>query len=220
MTVAEEDEGREKEDGNRTESGIDCDFNSWPPLQQIRAIVRRFYPKNQRFPVIKNHYDNPPLGYNIPWNYITREEQEYAEVYMLGRLLWCIFEAVSAPQRGAIWCSYHHEPEFDFPEFHRTPPELRALIEQCTRGRRRQLSSLVVRKGNKIVLRDDPRGDGTPEEIKAVAKAFWVDEVLWAQDFVMRREIQVKKGTLKTNHFGRPTLRRVHQVLEEFQAGL
>jgi hypothetical protein len=213
-------EGEGSEGFHTTESSKDCDLNSCPQRQRFRAIVRRFYPKNRCTPIIKNRYDNPPLGYNIPWNYITRKEQEYAEVYMLGRLLWCIFEGMSAPQRGAIWCSYHHEPEYDFPEFHRTPPELRALIEQCTRGRRRQLSSLVVRKGNKIVFRDDMRGDGTPGQIKAVAKKFWEDEVLWAEDFVMKREKTVKEGTLNTNHFGRPTLSKVHQTLEAFQAAL
>lgn len=139
---------------------------------------------------------------------------------MLGRLLWCIWEGMSAPQRGAIWCSYHNEPEFDFPEFRRTPPELRELIEQCTRGRRSQLSSLILRQGNKVVLRHDQRGDGTPAEIKAVAKNFWMDEVRWAEDFVLSRDAALREGTLNTNHFGRTRLKDVYRALEAFQAGL
>lgn len=51
-------------------------------------------------------YAWPSSGYNVPWACLTRTEQEACEVYMLGRVLWCIFEASNAPQRAAVWLSY------------------------------------------------------------------------------------------------------------------
>lgn len=190
---------------------------TWPSRQRSRDIMHRLHPPYKKLRNPDDFYDNPPMGYNIPWICLTWEEQEYAGVYMLGRLLWCIFEGMSAPQRGAIWQSYHNEPEFEFPEFRRTPPELRSLIDKCTRGRRRQLGNFVERKDSKIVLRDDPRGDGTVAEISSVAKEFWFNEVKWAEGFLLDRERQMKEGTWDHNHFGRPTLREVDEVLELLQ---
>ncbi|KAJ4394532.1 hypothetical protein N0V93_003751 [Gnomoniopsis smithogilvyi] len=184
-----------------------------PSRQRSRDIMLRLHPKYKRLCNPDDIYDNPPMGYNIPWICLNWNEQEYAMVYMLGRLLWCIFEGMSAPQRGAIWQSYHNEPEFEFPEFRRTPPELRSLIDQCTRGRRSQLSNCVVRKGSKIVLRDDPRGHGTPAQIRSVAKIFWANEVRWAEEFLLDREKQLKEGSWDDNHFGRPTLTEVDEAL-------
>lgn len=196
------------------------------PNEPYAGTLTRLLPGWEELCFNEDHYKNPPQGYNVPWLCITRAEQEYAQVYMLGRLLWCIFEGMSAPQRGAIWASYRNEPEFDFPEFRRTPPQLRALIDACTRGRRGQLSSLVVRKGSKLVLRRDgndavaagDKGDGTAGEIEAVAKGFWKEEVEWAGDFLREREVKIANGTWDANCFGRPTLREVASALDEFQA--
>ncbi|PVH82363.1 hypothetical protein DL98DRAFT_395403, partial [Cadophora sp. DSE1049] len=67
----------------------------------------------------------------VPWLCMTKSERDGSELYMLGRLLWCIFEGVSAPQRD-IWMEYLYEPDIEFPEFRRTPEELRELILSCT----------------------------------------------------------------------------------------
>lgn len=47
-----------------------------------------------------------------------------------------------------------------------------------------------------------------------------MNEVRWAETFVLKREKDVAAGTWGNNHFGRPTLREVEKVLTEFQAGL
>lgn len=192
------------------------------PNEPYTGTLTRLLPGWEELCFNEDHYKNPPRGYNVPWLCLTRAEQEYAHVYMLGRLLWCLFEGMSAPQRGAIWASYRNEPEFDFPEFRRTPPALRALIDACTRGRRGQLSSLVVRKGSKLVLRREEEsgsdgGDGTPEEITAVATGFWKQEVKWAGAFLAEREAKMADGTWEANVFGRPTLREVARALDEFR---
>lgn len=183
---------------------------------RFRDIVHRLHPDTKRLRDTEGPYDNPSSGYNVAWLCLDRKEQEYAEVYMLGRLLWCLFEAMSSPQRGAVWQSYRNEPEFDFPEYRRTPRTLRRLIEQCTQGRRDQLSNHVVRQGSKIVLRDDGRGCGTPEEIKAAAKQFWTAEIHWAEGFVLGRERAKADGTWQDNHFHRPTLGDVYAQLKAF----
>ncbi|KUI67842.1 hypothetical protein VM1G_02706 [Cytospora mali] len=167
-------------------------------------------------------YTNPARGYNVPWICLTEREQEHAEVYMFGRLLWCIFEGMSAPQRGAIWQSYRNEPEFEFPDFRLTPPALRGLIDRCTRGRRPQLGNIVIRAGSKLVLQHWGRG-GPPtaemkvREIRSRAKAFWEDEVKWAEEFLLDREEKMKKGVWDENVFDRPSLEEVDAALEDFQ---
>lgn len=209
------------------------------PNEPYAGTLTRLLPGWEDLCFNEDHYKNPPGGYNVPWLCLTRAEHEYAQVYMLGRLLWCLFEGMSAPQRGAIWASYRHEPEFDFPEFRRTPPALRRLIDACTRGRRGQLSSLVVRKGSKLVLRreeqdhhnnkknnnededdDDDDNEGTAEEIEKVATAFWKEEIKWADEFLREREVKMAKGTWDANHFGRPSLREVASALDDFRATL
>ncbi|ROW11140.1 hypothetical protein VMCG_01173 [Cytospora schulzeri] len=169
-----------------------------------------------------DHYTNPAQGYNVPWICLTDKEREYAEVYMIGRLLWCIFEGMSAPQRGAVWQSYRNEPEFEFPAFDLTPPELRGLIDRCTRGRRPLLSNLVVRAGSKLVLQnwgpDEPlTAEMKVREIRSLAKDFWEREVGWAEGYLLDREEKMKRGVWDENVFDRPTLKEVDDALEAFQ---
>lgn len=213
----EEDEDEEKEEDTAARSEIGS-RGSRPSRQRSRDMMHRLLPNYRKLCNPDDYYDSPPMGYNIPWICLNWNEQEYAAVYMLGRLLWCIFEGMSAPQRGAIWQSYHNEPDFEFPEFRCTPPELRRLIDQCTRGRRSQLSNYVVRMGSKIVLREDPSGHGSPAQIRSVAKDFWLNEVRWAEEFLLDRERQIKQGTWDDNHFGRPTLAEIDEALEALQS--
>lgn len=42
-------------------------------------------------------YDNPDHGYYNTWASLSSPEQEAAEVFMLGKVLWCIFEGVISP---------------------------------------------------------------------------------------------------------------------------
>lgn len=65
------------------------------------------------------------------------------------------------------------------------------------------------------MLRDDPkRGNGTPAEIKATAREFWMKEVRWAEEFVLRREQQMQQGAWDENHFGRETLMGVIDAIK------
>lgn len=162
-------------------------------------------------------YNNPECGYNVAWAAIRPEKREYAEVYMLGRLLWCIFEGMSAPQLGAIWQSYHDEPEHEFPEYRLTPEPMRHLIDRCTKGRREPLSRLVIRRGNKVILRHEP-GGGNDEQVREVARKFWEGEVKWAQCVVRQMINERSDGKVEDNPFDRPKLSAVAAMLQAFRA--
>lgn len=192
------------------------------------ALLGRLHPGWRDLSGPDGYYRNPPRGYNVAWSCLRPAEQERAEVYMLGRLLWCVFEGMSAPQRGAVWQSYRNEPEFEFPAFARTPPELRGLIERCTAGRRPQLSGLVVRRGSKLEMRadpvDEPRGlkdrEAREAKIRMIRQAagdFWREEIAWAETFLLDRERRMKDETWNDNIFGRPSLEEVDEALAAFQ---
>lgn len=170
-------------------------------------------------------------SYNIPWLCLTRDEQEAAEVYMLGRVLWTIFEGVSAPHRSAVWQSYKWESDLEFPNFRRTPARLRGLIERCTSGRRPTLSERVARVGSRLEIfpgweapgdvdrRSDAgkRVDGSEEmEIHQAAKKWWKDEVAHAEAYLDRREELLAQGQWSGNPFNRPGLGAVLAELDEF----
>lgn len=159
-------------------------------------------------------------SYNIPWLALDEAEQEAAEAYMLGRVLWCIFEGQCAPQHAAVWQSYKREPDYEFPEYRHTPLPIRDLIDGCTKGRRETLSKLVTRVGSKMVLR---RKDGlvdvncTPLEVLDAARDWWRVEVEVAERFLTMREELKGRGEWKGNWYGRLRLREVVQRLEEYE---
>lgn len=164
-------------------------------------------------------YEWDSKGYNIPWSCLTETEQEACEVYMLGRVLWCIFEANSAPQRAAVWLSYRWEPLVEFPNYTCTPLPIRKLIDRCTRGRRPGLSNLILREGNQLVLRKSEETDRTtPTAVQAEARNWWLAEIEESEDWLALRAEGLEKGTWKENFYGRPSLREVYDELDAFRS--
>lgn len=160
----------------------------------------------------------PSKGYNIPWSCLTRTEQEACEVYMLGRVLWCIFEGISAPQRAAVWLSYRWEPLVEFPGYTTTPEPLRDLIDRCTRGRRAGMSRLIVREKNQLVLRElENTGKSTPEAVQEAAREWWLNELKESEEWLRRRSEGLKRGDWNENYYDRPTLREVFDTLVAFR---
>ncbi|KAI1504437.1 hypothetical protein F5X99DRAFT_40594 [Biscogniauxia marginata] len=164
-----------------------------------------------------NLYTNPEDGYNVSWIALSNAEQEAAEVYMLGRLLWCIFEGVSGPQKAAVWQSYRWESDLEFPEYSRTPPIMRDLIDRCTRGRRDTLASVIIRQRSQLILRSKPAGEQTAEDVKAAARLYWLSEIKAAEDFLDMRDALRKQGTWNDNYYDRPTLKEVLASLKAYQ---
>ncbi|KAL6698558.1 hypothetical protein J3F84DRAFT_363212 [Trichoderma pleuroticola] len=159
----------------------------------------------------------PSKGYNVPWACLTPKEQEACEVYMLGRVLWCIFESESAPQRAAVWLSYRWEPLVEFPGYTRTPPAMRDLIDRCTRGRQAGLSRLIVRRRDKLVLRESENtGASTAKEVQETARDWWAKEIADSEAWLMERAEGMKRGDWNENYYDRPSLREVREELTKF----
>lgn len=160
----------------------------------------------------------PCKGYNVPWACLTPKEQEACEVYMLGRVLWCIFESSSAPQRAAVWLSYRWEPLVEFPGYTRTPPAMRDLIDRCTRGRQAGLTRLIVRRRDKLVLREfENTGESTAQDVQNVARDWWAREIADSEAWLQERAEGMKRGDWNENYYDRPTLREVYDELEKFR---
>ncbi|KAI8961858.1 hypothetical protein F5Y11DRAFT_210333 [Daldinia sp. FL1419] len=162
-------------------------------------------------------YTNPKDGFNTSWVALSEVEQEAAEVYMLGRVLWCIFEGVSGPQKAAVWQSYRWEPELEFPEYRRTPPAMRVLIDKCTRGRREALGNFIIRRNSQLVLANKPPSEQSAADVKRAAKRFWATEIEVAKKYLEVRSSQRRKGEWSGNYFERPTLTQVLEDLLRLQ---
>ncbi|KAK4240834.1 hypothetical protein C8A03DRAFT_12865 [Achaetomium macrosporum] len=199
----DDDAGRAVSEGSRDRFAalLDRILPEWHVLQACESYSS---PRPRAYP-----------NYNIPWLGLDQTEQEASMVYMLGRVLWCIFEGQSAPQKAAVWQSYRYEPDIEFPAYRLTPPQLRGLIDRCTRGRRDTLSTLIVRQKSKLVLRDQE--SSRPEEVLMVARQWWRAEVDAAEKFLKMRQERKKRGTWDGNHFGRPKLREVLLELERLR---
>ncbi|OHW95568.1 hypothetical protein CSPAE12_05737 [Colletotrichum incanum] len=164
----------------------------------------------------REEYTNPANGYNICWVCLSPKEQEASEVYMLGRVLWCIFEGASAPQQAAVWQSYRWEAEVDFPAYLRTPPKVRSLIDRCTNGRRATLGNQISREGNRLAFKGYGKM-GDPGDIRTAAAAWWKREISWAEAFLAMREKSKSAGEWDENHFGRPSLQEVLDELNKLR---
>ncbi|MCJ1351316.1 MAG: hypothetical protein MMC33_001300 [Icmadophila ericetorum] len=179
-----------------------------------------------------NHYQasDAPQTYSAGWQALSSSEQESAQVYLLGMILWCIFEGcASINNMITVETFREEETRKSFPEFEHTPPILRDLIRRCTAGARewKGLRQPLVRVGNKIfpVGRTGRDGEevGTWEETQEVARAWWKQEVESAERFVEARKRQkgAKKSSLKGREdvlafmIQRPSLEKILKVLEQ-----
>jgi hypothetical protein len=170
-----------------------------------------------KYRAIYNKYIEPNVlwdkkGFNgcVPWLCLSHSERDAAMVYMLGRVLWCIFEGVSAPE-VATWMEYLHDPDFQFPDFCRTPLKLRDLILECTKGW--DVMQRKVRRHGKYLFeeRENERTfseEAVLEEMRREAQQQLED----AERFLERREnmVEDKPGS----YYGRTLLKDVLLALE------
>lgn len=184
--------------------------------EKYRDTLRRLVPDFEMLE--RDEYANPPDGYNVPWIALSPREQEAAEVYMLGRVLWCIFEGVSGPQKAAVWQSYPWESDLEFPEYRRTPAEMRCLIDRCTRGRRQTLNSIIVRRQSHLVLKDRDLVTQGREDVLEAAREYWKSELQVAEDFLEMREKLKSQGRWDENYYERPTLKEALDELTRYQS--
>ncbi|KAM7208163.1 hypothetical protein V8F20_001443 [Naviculisporaceae sp. PSN 640] len=161
---------------------------------------------------------------------------EKAQVFMLGKLLWCIFE-----EEALMRCGIDHEMLSDrpervaakgtesvkgqkvFPEFQDTPEEIRGLIKSCTAGADEWNDA--GRGGWRVVLGTDGKlvpasssGNITAKDTQREATMYWKGEVDKARSFVagmvdyekQRRGISVvgSEGNLGSGYEEPPLLKQ------------
>jgi hypothetical protein len=168
---------------------------------------------------IFNQYIEPNVSWDtkefngcVPWLCLSPSERDAAMVYMLGRVLWCIFEGVSAPE-VATWMEYLHEPNLEFPDFCRTPLRFRDIVLACTKGWN-VIQSKVRRHGKYLFMeRGGERSFNEAvvlEEMRRDAQQQLED----AERFLERRENMVQDNP--GGYYGRPLLKDVLLALEDF----
>ncbi|KAK4102452.1 hypothetical protein N658DRAFT_403130, partial [Parathielavia hyrcaniae] len=178
--------------------------------EEIKGQLRAYYEEPDWSPETgSQRYSNATGGFSSPWLALLRQRQaggegkdllERAQVFMLGKLLWCILEG-----QAMVRCGIDHEtlqdvdPEYEsrrsgkvraFPDFRRTPVELRELIRACTAGapewntQEPRLPGVILR-GGKLYPADWPVGlVATSGDTRAAAKRFWAQEVERARMFM------------------------------------
>lgn len=168
-------------------------------------------------------YNNPPEGYNISWRCLTPREREAAMVYMLGRVLWCIFEGVSAPHCGAVWQSYRWEPELEFPSFKATPPEAQKLILDCVGESSARETSKFMRLGSKIYMKqelaDSDKGhyELVSDDLYSKAKMYWEKRLRETKFWIRARKLLLQANPEHEEDYGRPSLESVVRRLKDLQ---
>jgi hypothetical protein len=163
----------------------------------------------------RDTYRNEPQGFCIPWLCLTAQEQESAEVYMLGRLLWCIFEGVSGPETS-VTTEAPRESNIEFPEFSRTPEVFQELILRCKTGWR-GVGFGIARLGSKLVVREKNIHCGIEGEA-VLLREWWRNELKASEEFLEERQRRREAGHVELC-FVRPSMKEVLQVLQSFQEG-
>jgi hypothetical protein len=175
----------------------------------------------------RDAYWNADGGFSAPWRDLLRKRRkegslalEKAQVYMLGKLLWCIFEETPFVRCGVsqeVLCDDDTGRDGNrtrprFPRFRRAPVEVRELVRRCTDGDRvweQDSPGGLFVSGRKLVA---VGAHGERRDTIERAKAWWVSEVERAKTFIV--EGSVLKETLDKAVGRRPTLVQVLNVLE------
>lgn len=188
-------------------------------------------------------------GFSAPWLALARLRDggagrggggtlatllERAQSFMLGKLLWCVFEG-----RSVVRCGVDHEllrdpdPEHAgaraFPEFAETPDAVRGLIRACTAGAAEwegKGRGLVLRRGSLVPAAWDGEGDWPGAgETAEIARLWWTAEVEAAKQFlgeitaVEHGEKEVAGGVLG-DAMKRPLLKDVLDQLTLIEEGI
>ncbi|KAK0654723.1 hypothetical protein QBC41DRAFT_57313 [Cercophora samala] len=192
-------------------------------------------------------YKDQDGGFSFAWKALLKERLETgskrlerAQVFMLGKLLWCLFEGEARVRCGidhAILQENDREDSIGFPHFgdEKTTTQMRDLIRECTRGapewetdeKKRQKTVLVL-QGGKLVPKGTSVDETTDTAAKNVARAFWTRELEQADYFMdelrlsKRTEIDVfPPGCILSKANRRPLLKDILSVLFKLEeAGL
>lgn len=206
-----------------------------PATKQYYTAVLRRYISDWRPLDIRARYCNPVDGFSAPWSVLDNREKESAQVFMLGKLLWCMFEAATSVS-SCLTPETLREPPCDllFPTFERTPEFLRGCIQQCTSGAPEWGGQLprIIRRGRRLYRSDTINARVDLSEVQKVdvqkaGKSWWREQIATAERFVEARSRNADDGLpqledLKITDFmrNRPSLAHVLQTLETVESQL
>lgn len=143
-------------------------------------------------------------------------ERSLRGVY-LGRLLWCILEGVSTPQRE-IWMEYLRDPDIEFPTFRHTPRGMQELILNCTQAHQPERKTLS-RKGHTLVLNDHAGSTLTvgDDGLAGQIVEYWGAELEAAKTFLAARYEERSTSVDIGNAFERLNIGDVLEALRRMQ---
>ncbi|KAJ5442005.1 hypothetical protein N7445_005012 [Penicillium cf. griseofulvum] len=128
-------------------------------------------------------YSNPEHGYFDAWNILSPERQEAAMIYALGKMMWCIFEGWSHTV-NTLDEEYTDDCGWEFPEFHDSPPDIRCIIFNCTKGSpdwNEPSVDRLVRVETKIFPKGRTGREGEPRASSAetlhLSKTIWTERL-------------------------------------------
>ncbi|KAF2810060.1 uncharacterized protein BDZ99DRAFT_462673 [Mytilinidion resinicola] len=166
-----------------------------PPVRvKSLALLKSFIP-GWKLPTQADRYRECTQGFSAAWLALEGKEREAAQVFMLGKLLWCIFEGTSSVNCGIGFDMFREqEASPPFPKFRDTPAKLRACIRACTAGAPEwdEQFRTIARRGTKYyaVERLSEPGElegASPKETQEAAKRWWQEEVRSAKRFVEQK---------------------------------
>lgn len=156
-------------------------------------------------------HGEPVNGFSVPWLALSPQERDRAQVYMLGRLLWHLFEEVGAIDHCLHIEVFREAGDVDktkpvFPNFSEepneegqtlTPERIRQLIRRCTAGApewQGRSPPLVYRNGqlwaNGEVRRkaEASKPCGAEQEAQEAIRSWWIDQMHEAEQFILARQ--------------------------------
>lgn len=183
-------------------------------------------------------YNNPEQGYALPWLVLDNQERESGQVYMLGLLLWCIFEGRNEVAND-IFTSLPYQTDQEFPEFVHSPPVMRACIRECTFGAPQWEGRWPLgtyREGTRIYSRARGTSIARGKETDMAREVFEANQEWWKGqarrmeeyiDFRRSKKQLVDDGSEKgrirelvdpSGSTSRPNLRQVEEMLKRARA--
>ena len=167
-------------------------------------------------------YSDPPHSHRTAWAPLPPTEKEAAQVFALGKVMFCIFERVSAVT-NQISSSSRQYSDPEFPHFVDTPDTLRSLILRCTDGAR-ELDSRgpgISRYDDKLVGHCMDRTCRTElGETIVASRAYWSIRIQQMEEHA-ESQIRVHEEHKKRHgerggpsQWNRPSLQQVLDVLE------
>lgn len=191
--------------------------------ERYRSVLK------EAFPYWTPTYQNRPPreakdGYNLAWIALDKPARAKAQMYAVGKVLWCLFENVPTPDGPHNVESFLEDYNQDqqFPEFRLSPPVIQQLIRRCTAGAPEWVGRHpgVVRDGDRIVPWGKQGCVVTAGETQEAATRWWQEELGRAEDFLRHRYVQGGQGDL-SEHVAqlekdikeRPSLEEVMDIL-------